>query len=520
MTWTRRRLLDLAAKLGLLSLVPAGIACEEEPEPEAWPPFEGCEPTTVAWTWEGEPGAEDLFAHGVASGDPLPGGVILWTRVSPATEGPVEVFWEVATTEDFADVLASGVVETDASRDYTVKVDVACLRPSTTYHYRFQARGRASVVGRTRTAAYGPTESLRFAFCSCSNFPAGWFHGYRAIAEMDDLEVVFHLGDYIYEYGGSGLRPPEPPRELITLEDYRLRYAHYRGDADLREAHRRHAFVCTWDDHETANNSWSGGASNHAQSEGSWDDRVAAARQAYYEWLPIREGTLYRRITWGDLADFFVLDTRIEGRDEQSTTQEEAYDPDRQILGETQERWLLAGLGDTPSTWTVLAQQVVMAAWSIAQDDQGRPLPLNRDAWDGYPAARDRVFDAVLANERDLVVLTGDVHSSWAQDLATDFTAYNVVTHTGSVGVEAVTPGITSGGGVVDLIDNLAAATPHIRWANSLLRGFVVMHATHSDVTARWHLLPDGAVETETYVAPAVEAAFVVRPGEPWWEEA
>ncbi len=519
MTWTRRRLLDLAAKLGLLSMVPAGVACDEEEEPALWPPFEGCDPTTTAWSWDGDDGPEDLFAHGVASGDPLPGGVILWTRVSPADDGPVEVLWEVATDEAFTDVLASAVVSTDADRDYTVKVDVACLRPSTTYHYRFRAQGRTSVVGRTRTAAYGPTESLSFAFCACSNFPAGWFHGYRAIAEMDELEVVFHLGDYIYEYGGSRLRAHVPPHECLTLADYRGRLAHYRGDPDLREAHRRHPFVCTWDDHETANNSWSGGAANHAASEGDWADRVAAARQAYYEWLPIREGSLFRRLTFGDLADFFVLDTRIEGRDEQSTTQEEAYDPARQMLGEAQERWLIEGLADVPSTWTVLAQQVVMAAWSIAQDAEGRPLPLNRDAWDGYPAARSRVFDAVLEHDRDLVVLTGDVHSSWAQDLAVDFPAYNVVTHTGSVGVEAVAPGITSGGGVVELADNLAAATPHIRWADSLHRGFVVMHATHDAITAEWHLLPDGSVESDTYTPPALEASFVVRPGEPWWAE-
>jgi alkaline phosphatase D len=519
MTVTRRRLLDLAAKLGLVSMIPAASGCdEEEPGPDPWPPFEGCEPETVEWTWQGEPGDENLFAHGVASGDPLPGGVVIWTHLTGAGGGSHEVLWEVGETESFGTALASGVATTDAERDFTVKVDVACLRPGTTYYYRFQAQGRVSPIGRTRTAAYGPTESMTFAFCSCSNFPAGWFHGYRAIAELD-VDVVFHLGDYIYEYGGGGLRPHLPAHELITLDDYRERYAQYRSDVDLQEAHRMHPFVCTWDDHETANNSWSGGAANHSDGEGSWEDRASAARQAYYEWLPIREGTLYRRFTWGDLADFFVLDTRIEGRDEQSLTQEEAYDPARQLLGETQEAWLVDGIGDTPSTWTVLAQQVVMGAWSIAQDAEGRPLPLNRDAWDGYPAARDRVFAAVVESDRDLVVLTGDVHSSWAQDLATDFTAYNVVTHTGSVGVEAVAPGITSGGGVVELADNLAAATPHIKWANSALRGFVVMRASHDELTAEWHLLPEGAIESETFVGPTVEGTFAVRPGEPWWTD-
>jgi alkaline phosphatase D len=524
MTWTRRRLLDLAAKLGLLSMLPVSVACEEDDDDsvDPWPPFEGCDPETVDWTWEGEVGPETLFSHGVASGDPLPGAVILWTRVSPEGDDEAEVLWEVSTTAGFDEVLASGIATTDGDRDFTVKVDVGCLRPSTTYYYRFQSQGRTSPIGRTRTASYGATESLRFALVSCSNYSAGWFHGYRALAQMPDLELVFHVGDYIYESGGSSARPHAPPGETLTLQDYRTRYAQYRGDLDLQEVHRQHPFVCVWDDHETSNNSWSGGASSHGTGDGPWEERLAAARQAYLEWLPVRDvdGALHRRLQRGDLVDFFVLDTRIEGRDEQSTTQDEAYDPDRQILGEAQEAWLLDGISATRSTWTVLAQQVVMAQWSIAQDAEGRPLPLNRDAWDGYDAARRRIFDRVQAEGRDLVVLTGDVHSSWAHDLATDFVAYNVVTHTGSVGVEAVAPGITSGGGAVDIIDNLAAATPHIRWAESLHRGFVVLHATHDDLQADWHLLPDGAINSDVYVAPVVEASFVVRPGEPWWEEA
>ena len=520
---TRRELMELAAKLGLVSMAPVAAACPavEEP-PSTWPPFEGCEPETVAWEWDGEAGPEGLFTHGVASGDPLPGGVILWTRAVADEAQDVEVFWEVATDASLSDVVASGITTAAASRDFTVKVDVACLRPATTYWYRFSAQGRTSPVGRTRTAAYGATEALKFAVCSCSNFPAGYFHGYRAIAEIDDLELVFHLGDYIYEYGGSGIRPHTPARELVSVDDYRERYAQYRSDPDLQAAHAAHPFVCVWDDHETANNSWSDGASNHNAGEGEWEDRKAAAHQALLEWLPVREpeqGLLYRRFVWGDLADFFVLDTRIEGRDEQSTTQEEAYDPDRQLLGESQEAWLLSGIEDTRSRWTVLAQQVVMAQWSVAADADGRPLPINRDAWDGYFHARQRVLEAIQVAERDLVVLTGDVHSSWANDLAMDFSAYNVVTHTGGVGVEAVAPGITSGGGAVELAQNLAVSTPHIRWADSLLRGFVVVDASHDGLSAEWHLLDDGTIESPSYAPPSVHARFVVHPGEPWWVE-
>ncbi len=525
MGWTRRQLLEMSAKVGLLSAAPMAVGCpgaddDDSAVDELWPPLDPCDPPTESWSFEGTPAAADVFLHGVASGDPLADAVILWTRVTADGVDSIEAYYEVSTSPDFASVLASGVLTTSADDDFTVKVDVSCLTPATTYFYRFSALGWTSPVGRTRTAPYGPTPGQRFAFCSCSNFPAGYFHAYRAIAERADLDLVLHLGDYIYEYGGSGVRASDPPYEIVTLADYRRRHAQYKTDPDLQEAHRQHPWACTWDDHETANNSWSGGAENHDVGEGSWDDRKAAARRAYLEWLPIRggaEGRLYRQLLRGDLVDVIVLDTRIEGRDEPGATVDEAYAEDRQLLGGDQEAWLLDRLSASPSRWKVLAQQVVMGQWSVSTDDSGRARPLNYDAWDGYQAARRRVLERIIADGIDgVVVLTGDVHSSWANDIVLDFTAYAPAS---TVAVEAVCPGISSPG-AGGLADALIAVNPHIHWGDSGRRGFCLVDATHEALQVDWYLMEDADVEAPTYVAPTFRKGFVVGGDTPYWREA
>ncbi len=532
MSWTRRQMLELGAKAGLFSLAPAAAGCPSEGDDddsatdELWPPLEDCTPETVSYEYTGDPGPESLFSHGVASGDPLADSVILWTRVTPESAGDVEVYWELSTSSDFGSVLASGLFTTHGGRDFTVKVEATCLQPGTTYYYRFQSLGRTSVVGRTKTAPYGSTDQRRFAFCSCSSFPHGYYHAYRQIGERQDIDVVMHLGDYIYEYGNGDygeVRESDPPWEIVTLEDYRRRHASYKLDLDLQEAHRQHPWICTWDDHETANNSYSDGAQNHNTGEGSWDDRKAAGRTAYFEWLPIREGNegrLYRQFLTDDLMDILVLDTRIEGRDEEGTTVVEAYDEDRQLLGAEQESWLLERLSASPSRWKILAQQVVMGQWSVAQDDKGRPRPLNYDAWDGYQAARRRILERVVGDGIDgVVVLTGDVHSSWANDIALDFTEYIGDTQTGSIAVEAVCPGITSPG-AGGLSGALQALNPHIRWGDSGRRGWVLVDATQERMQADWYLLDEGSVESSTYEAPSVRASFEVRAGDMRWQEA
>lgn len=529
MSHSRREILGLAAKLGLVPAASAfGLsACPEDPgAPEAeWPPFQGCDPTTIDWSYTGEPGPADLFAHGVASGDPLPGGVILWTRVSPDADVAVEVLWEVSESPDFATILASGLVTTDGSRDWTVKFDVDCLRPATSYYYRFQALGRTSPVGRTKTAPWGPTAAVRFATCSCSNKRAGWFHAYRAIAERDDLDVVFHLGDYFYEGGGSteGPRAIRPGYEVITLDGYRQRYASYRDDPDLQEVHRQHPLICSMDDHESANNAWSTGAGNHDPGEGSWDDRKAAAKQAWFEWLPVREGVpgrMYRRLLYGDLLDFSILDTRLEGREPPGDDIDDVYREDRQMLGEAQEDWVIDGILDSVATWRVLAQGVVMSQWTIAEDDQGRALPVNKDQWDGYPAARQRIFEAVDATAGGFLVLTGDVHSSWAHDLSLDFGEYDRRDHRGAVGVEAVAPGVTSSFGQAGLAEALVDTLEHVVWGDGAHRGFVVLEATHEAVHADWWFFEDAVIEGPTYSPPSLGASWRSMVDEPGWVEA
>lgn len=286
-------------------------------------------------TRESATGIEDYFDpalkpfyHGVASGDPLQDRVIIWTRVTPDEEGPVTVNWLVSSTPGMTDIVGSGSVTTDVSRDYTVKVDVSGLAPATTYYYYFSAMGANSTVGRTRTAPAGNADQLRFAVVSCSNYQDGYFNAYERISERNDIDAVIHLGDYIYEYETGGFGQDElgrghvPDNEIVTLMDYRIRYSYYRLDPQLRKVHKQLPFITIWDDHEFANNAWVGGAENHQEEEGDWDTRKNNAYQAYFEWMPIRERSsapnrVYRKINYGNLVDLILLDTRIEGREKQ-----------------------------------------------------------------------------------------------------------------------------------------------------------------------------------------------------------
>ncbi len=272
------------------------------------------------------------FTHGVASGDPLSDRVILWTRLIPGSgeHRTVDCRWEVASDPQFMQLVNSGVVSTSAKRDYTLKVDAQGLEPGSAYFYRFLSEGIISPVGQTRTLPEGAVESFRIGVASCSNYPQGYFNVYRHMADSD-LDLVLHLGDYIYEYAEGVYanavateelgRQVEPATEILTVEDYRMRYGLYRTDPDLQAVHARHPFICVWDDHELANDSWKDGAENHNQGEGDFQARMTAARQAYHEWLPIRtaisgdQGPIFRSFKVGGLADLIMLDTRLHGRD-------------------------------------------------------------------------------------------------------------------------------------------------------------------------------------------------------------
>ena len=452
------------------------------------------------------PASDPAFLHGVASGDPLSDRVILWTRVSPkATGDSVPVSWSVAKDPKLTQVVARGQTETGASRDFTVKIDAPGLAPGTTYYYRFEALGSQSPMGRTRTLPLNGVERIRLGIASCANLPFGYFNAYASLARRNDLDAVLHLGDYFYEYknatygdGTKFQRIPSPDRELLALADYRERHAQYKSDPDLQDVHRQHAFIAVWDDHEFANDTWMGGAENHGADEGDWFARKAAAVRAYYEWMPVHEDhqtrlpRIYRTFSFGDLADLMMLDTRAIGRDAQ-VKKEDVKGLElasRTILGAAQEQWLAAELAESTRAgvpWQVLGQQVMFAA----QKPAGQPA-VNQDAWDGYRACRDRVFDMVeQAKVRNLAVLTGDVHSSWAYDLPRrPFDAYDQQTGKGSMGVEIVGTSVTSPSNIGSGPDgekqlaSMRAARPHLQYVDGRYRGYVIVDFTRDRLQA------------------------------------
>ena len=447
----------------------------------------------------GPPEPRGPFRHGIASGDPLSDSVVLWTHLT-TEETSADVSWVIARDPGLTDVVAMGSETTDGLRDFTVKVDVTGLEPATTYYYRFEGAGTTSRVGRTRTAPAALPERLRFAVMSCSSFNHGYFHAYRHVAERADIDAVLHLGDYIYEYGPGeygGVRDAEPLREIVSLDDYRQRYAQYRRDGDLQAIHQQHPFIVVWDDHETANNSYRDGAENHdPATEGDWEARKAAAFQAYLEWMPIRETgeplQIWRSIRYGDLVELLMLDTRIWGRDEEATP-ETRNDPERAILGADQEAWLFDRLANSTAQWKVLGQQVMFGHFETLGED-GMYQALNLDQWDGYTAARSRVLEQ-FALTSNVLVLTGDIHSSWVMDLTpVPHTAgYDPATGDGSVAVELVTSAVTSPGLVGPLGETLAMMAmeqnSHMHYVNLGQRGYFVLDITGERAQADYFLL-------------------------------
>jgi len=455
--------------------------------------------------------ADAVFRHGVASGDPLSDRVILWTRVTtPSPAGAASAAWEVARDPKFARIVRRGEAQTGAARDFTVKVDVSGLAAGTTYYYRFAALGGRSAIGRTRTLPRESVSRLRMGVVSCSNLPQGYFNAYACLARRADLDVVLHLGDYIYEYAnkrygdGTALgRIPAPDREILALRDYRERHAQYKSDPDSQAVHRQHPFIVTWDDHEFTNNSWSGGAENHDpdQGEGDWRVRRAAAEQAYYEWMPIREDAqtrqsrIYRAFRFGSLATLIMLDTRIVGRDAQVAREDTATIElaGRQLLGSEQEGWLAEQVVTSVrnrSAWHLLGQQVMFAPQTPAGVRASNP-----DSWDGYRAARARVFDLIeRAKAGNVAVLTGDVHSSWAYDLPRDpFAGYDPGTGRGSLGVEFAGTSVSSpsslgaGPDGEKQLAGVRAARPHLHYADGRYRGYFVLDLTRERLQADFH---------------------------------
>lgn len=390
------------------------------------------------------------FYHGVASGDPTTSGVVIWTRVTPEQSGPVEVEYKVATDLDFLNVVASGTLSTDEARDYTAKADIAGLQAGQAYFYYFRALGANSLVGRARTCPAGPVNHLRFAVVSCSNYEGGYFNAYGMIAQRNDLDAVVHLGDYIYEYGAGTYsvnlpgRTNEPANEILTLPDYRTRYGLYRLDEDLIRLHQQHTMISVWDDHESANDAYVDGADNHQPNEGSWEDRKAISKQVYFEWMPVRDNPderIYRTVSYGDLADLIMLDTRLEGRVMPPPNFDTPDNPPRNMISQTQFDWLVDQLKNSQARWKVIGNQVLFSTFNVGFAGgafDGVPDPINIDSirqaenifidnWESYRTQRNAIIDTLRNADIDnVVIVTGDSHSSWAFDVTKQAVQYPI----------------------------------------------------------------------------------------------
>ena len=460
-----------------------------------------------------EPALEPFY-HGVASGDPLPDAVIIWTRITLNSTDPVDVNWRMATDTLFNNVVANGTQTTDSISDWTVKVDVTGLSSDTWYYYDFEYNGARSLIGRTRTAPVGGVDHLRFGVVSCQSYENGYYHAYRDMVNRNDMDCILHLGDYIYEYATGGLsagvpgRTVEPETEIITLSDYRTRYSHYKLDPDLRDAHQQYPFICVWDDHETANNSWKDGAENHTEgAEGFWVDRKANGVQSNMEWLPIREPDpnnlekQFRDFSFGDLIDLNMLDTRIYGRDEQGSGNAD----ERNLLGYEQRQWFYDNLNASSAKWKLVGQQVMMAPLTAFG------IVVNDDQWDGYPAERDTLYEVLTTNNIDnMVVVTGDIHTSWANDLPGD--NYDQNTGDGSVGVEFVVTSVSTTSSPINIGQQIIQlANPHMKFIDLSQKGYMIVDFTEDKAQSDWYYVSD---ITQTDFTASWGAGFYTNDGD------
>jgi len=463
------------------------------------------------------------FRWGVASFEPRADAVLLWTRLAP---GPAEVRWELASDPDFRTVVADGRTPVDGERDHTVCIDAIGLAPGTTYWYRFGVDGHLSPVGRTRTLPAAPTGRFRLGYVCCSRYSVAPLGVYRAMAERE-VDLVIHLGDYIYEDDDKrGPRRHRPPRPATTLDDYRGRLAQVREDPDCQALHLRHPMSTIWDDHDFADNAWKGGAKHHDDAEdGPWAARVQAAVRARQEWLPARlpdpdRPTLtWRSVGIGDLAELLLLDTRLVGRDLQPGDDGAIPrdDPRRSLLGDDQRGWLHDRLADVARPWAIVHSGVVVSELALHLP----PVPginpllpngytivegkvLHDDQWDGYPAERDRMARWMrerAASGGASLVVSGDVHSSWAFEGPADPDAGSGGragegddgVPAPAVAVEMTVPSATSvpmarthPPGLWRIIDRSARRLPHVRWAELTERGYSILDLTPDRAVAEW----------------------------------
>ena len=492
------------------------------------------------------------FTHGVASGEPGAGEVLLWTRYVSAAGARLTA--EVSATPDFARIVGGGSVSAAPDRDHTAKLVVTGLQPGRWYHYRFVAAdGTKSEVGRTRTLPQGPVADFTLGVFSCSNIGFGQFNAYAHAALRTDVDLMLHLGDYQYEYHRGEYpdlretapgRLVEPVGETVHLADYRARYAAYRLDPALRALHARFPMVMMWDDHESANDSWKGGAENHdPATEGAWDARKAAAVRAYREWMPVSDDD-WKEYRIGDLAALFRPEERLTARTKQVDIGDAVrgqadlataltrfrdtiwVDPEHRLMGPDQEAWFAERMhaAARATRWQVFAQQVnvgythmpaAAADWVRKDSDRALDrvkmgimaaklgLPFNMDSWNGYPAARSRMLRTGLDADANLVVLSGDSHNAWAFDLmegdapaGVEFGGQSVT----SPGYESSLPGVDP----LSVARGLVQASPELKWADTSGRGYMTVRLTPDRVDTEW-------LFNDTILSPSVRIASTHR---------
>lgn len=456
------------------------------------------------------------FKHGVASGDPTQSNIILWTKLSDVQANTALVTWQISEYKNFSSLIAQGKTRTDSFKDFTVKVDAKIPKKynGLKIYYRFKVGNNISDIGTTSTLPITNPEKFNIAFCSCSNYPAGYFNAYREIALNKKIDLVLHLGDYLYEYSSDGYasenaqsmgREVFPKNEILSLEDYRKRHATYKKDKDLQLLHSSKPMIAVWDDHEVSNDSWKEGAENHSPDEGSFSKRKEYAIQAYFEWMPIREKNnkkhIWRNFTVGNLFNLMMLDTRSAMRDKQLNIEEYFQDSNfdhknylkdlekpRKLLGKDQFKWIKRKNSDK-FRWSIFGQQILIGPKylpKIFKDVDknnfpkylhkyislaGKEIPYNTDQWDGYPKEREKFYKSIQSSQSNLI-LAGDSHNSWISNLYSKQKKF--------VGIEIGAPSISSPnfvdvfGDMVEPIDKSFIETnKNLIWTNGKNKGYV-----------------------------------------------
>ena len=468
------------------------------------------------------------FNHGVASGDPTHSNIIIWTKITKNTNLKIDVNWQISNKKDFSNVISNGKTKSHSYNNFTVKIDakIPLKYNAESLYYRFFVNNNFSPVGTTKTLPISNPDKFNLAFCSCSNYPAGFFNAYREMALDDDIDLVLHLCDYLYEYGADGYatedakklnRVVDPISEIVSLDDYRRRHALYKSDKDLQLLHSQKPMIPVWDDHEFANDSWKNGAENHSYDEGYFATRKANALKAYYEWMPIRESNsklkIWRKFEIGTLFQLFMLDTRSIYRDKQlnldnyfknNTFNKKQYIKDlqkkRNLVGTEQFKWLDKNINKN-FKWSVIGQQILLSPTVLPKifselDKNSFPkylhkylkiggmnIPYNTDSWDGYPKERDKLLK-ILSKAQSSIVLTGDTHNSWIS---------NLFTNNNFIGVEIAAPSISSPNSVdifksitKDIDKDFIKHNKNLKWTNGTGKGFVKLAIDTNQIEAKF----------------------------------